>query len=258
MKVLTALFGPENTVTLNCIKPPTQSFAVDALGKKLVVAKEVHISSHSREGNALKDLITNTAVSVEPKYQPVVNIPQRSCFLFTADHKPLWLEGGEWRYYIIDMDHGGHAQGPDNDKFVELVRRVKAMTEDQQPLQDFYARLMVRAQSENFDPKDIGGKMNATPIMRELQATAGKEGDKVLRASEDLPKLASTSTRFATPSHASAGRPVVYSLRDAFAGWNSLRVTTSSHWNRPYRTAYRRLRRARQRDDFWGHLPGNI
>ena len=201
-EVLTALFGPENTASLNGIKKLTQRFAADALGKKLVVAEEVHISSHSREGNALKDLITNTTVSVEPKYQPVVSIPQRSCFLFTTNHKPLWLEGGERRYYIIDMNHGGHAQGPDNDKFVELVRRVKAMTEDQQALRDLYARLMVRVQSENFDPKNMRFNMTATPIMRELQATAGNEGDEVLKAlleeynvriilSEDFAELAS-------------------------------------------------------------------
>lgn len=201
-EVLTALFGPENTATLNGIKPLTQRFAADALGKKLVVAEEVHISSHSKEGNALKDLITNTTVSVEPKYQPVVSIPQRSCFLFTTNHKPLWLEGGERRYYIIDMDHDGHAQGVDNDAFVERVRKVKVMTEDQQALRDLYARLMVRVQSEHFDPKNMRFDINATPIMRELQTTAGNEGDEVLKAlleeykvrvipSEDFPELAS-------------------------------------------------------------------
>ena len=102
---------------INGIKKLTHRFSADILEKKFILAEEVHISSHSKEGNALKDLITNTTVSVEPKYQPVVSIPQRSCFLFTTNHKPLWLEGGERRYFIIDMDHEGRAQGLDNDTF---------------------------------------------------------------------------------------------------------------------------------------------
>ena len=181
-EVLTALFGLDNTANLNGIKNLTQRFSADALAKKLVVAEEVHISSHSTDGNALKDLITNNTVSVEPKYQPVVSIPQRSCFLFTTNHKPLWLEGGERRYFIIDMDHDGHAQGSQNDEFVESVAKVKAMIEDPQALRDLYERLVVRKQSERFDPKNMRFNVNATPIMRELQATCGNEGDEVLKS----------------------------------------------------------------------------
>ena len=76
------------------------------------------------------------------------------------------------------------------------------MTEDEQALRDLFARLMVRVQSENFDPKNMRFNMNATPIMRELHATAGNESDEVLKAlleeykvrvipSEDFPELAS-------------------------------------------------------------------
>ena len=118
------------------------------------------------------------------------------------------------------MDHGGHAQGPDNDKFVGLVHRVKAMTEEQQALRDLYARLMVRAQSENFNPKNMRCKMNATPIMREFQATVGNEVLKALLEeyrvriipSEYFPELAS----YLRLRNANALRNTLYRL-----GWKA-------------------------------------
>ena len=199
-KVLTALFGLENTASTNGIKPLTQRFSADTLDRKLVVAEEVHISSHSAEGNALKDLITNTVISVERKYQPIVTIPQTSCFLFMTNHKPLWLEGGERRYYIIDMDHEGHAQGSKNDEFYAQAGAVNEEIKNPQYVRDLYERLMTRKLSAAFDPKNMRFNDNATPIMRELQANSGNEGEQVLAAilaehhcaiilSEDFPDL---------------------------------------------------------------------
>lgn len=199
-KVLTALFGLENTASTNGIKPLTQRFAADTLDRKLVVAEEVHISSHSAEGNALKDLITNTVISVERKYQPIVTIPQTSCFLFMTNHKPLWLEGGERRYYIICMDHEGHAQGNRNDEFYGLAGTVNEQVKNPQYVRDLYERFMTRELSATFDPKNMRFNENATPIMRELQANSGNEGERVLAAilaehhcaiipSEDFPDL---------------------------------------------------------------------
>jgi hypothetical protein len=181
-KVLTALFGLENTASTNGIKPLTQRFSADTLDRKLVVAEEVHISSHSVEGNALKDLITNSVVSVERKYQPIVTIPQTSCFLFMTNHKPLWLEGGERRYYIIDMDHDGHAQGSRSDEFYRLAAAVNEQVNNPQYVRDLYERLMARELSASFDPKNMRFNENATPIMRELQANSGNEGEQVLAA----------------------------------------------------------------------------
>lgn len=199
-KVLTALFGLENTASTNGIKPLTQRFSADTLDRKLVVAEEVHISSHSSEGNALKDLITNTVISVERKYQPIVTIPQTSCFLFMTNHKPLWLEGGERRYYIIDMDHEGHAQGSKNDEFYGLAGVVNEQVKNPQFVRDLYERMVTRKLSTAFDPTNMRFNDNATPIMRELQANSGNEGEQVLAAilaehhcsivlSEDFPDL---------------------------------------------------------------------
>ncbi len=181
-KVLSALFGEENTALSNGIKPLVQRFAADHLDRKLILAEEVHISSHSAEGNALKDLITNTSVSVERKYQPVVTIPQHSCFVFMTNHKPLWLEGGERRYYIINMDHDGHSQGEKNEKFYALAAELNISLANKQFVRDLYARLMTRELSSQFDAKNMRFNDHATPIMRELQAISGNEGEQVLKA----------------------------------------------------------------------------
>lgn len=225
-EVLEALFGADNTSAVNGIKTLTQRFAADVLSKKLIVAEEVHISSYSDEGNALKDVITNDRVTVEPKYQAAVTIPQKSCFLFTTNHKPLWLEGGERRYYVIEVAHDGSALGPKNEEFSTLVGRVKAEIADPQKLRDLYARLMSRTQGPTFNPKNLRFADNATPIMRELQAISGNEGDEVLEAllseycveiipSADFPELIS----FLKSRNANA-------LRNALArlGWEERRL----------------------------------
>jgi len=225
-EVLEALFGADNTSAVNGIRSLTQRFAADVLSKKLIVAEEVHISSYSDEGNALKDIITNDRVTVEPKYQAAVTIPQKSCFLFTTNHKPLWLEGGERRYYVIEVSHDGGALGPKSDDFSALVGRVKAEIADPQKLRDLYARLMARSQGPTFNPKNLRFADNATPIMRELQATSGNEGDEVLQAllseygveiipSSDFPELLT----FLKSRNANA-------LRNALArlGWEERRL----------------------------------
>jgi hypothetical protein len=133
-EVLEALLGADNSTAVNGIRSLTQRFAADVLSKKLIVAEEVHISSFSDEGNALKDVITNDRVTVEPKYQASVTIPQKSCFLFTTNHRPLWLEGGERRYYVIEVSHDGSALGPKSEDFSTLVGQVKAEIADPQKL----------------------------------------------------------------------------------------------------------------------------
>lgn len=199
-KILTSLFGLHNTAATNGIRALTQRFAADVLDRKLVVAEEVHISSHSAEGNALKDLITNAIVSVERKYQPIVSIPQTSCFVFMTNHKPLWLEGGERRYYIINIDHDGHAQGNLNDAFSKIAGKVNELGQNAQFLRDLYEQLITRQLATSFDAKNMRFNENATPIMRKLQTTSGNEGEQVLKAlldeycvslvpNEDFPEL---------------------------------------------------------------------
>ncbi|MCA0849208.1 primase-helicase family protein [Salipiger thiooxidans] len=180
--VLEALFGAANTAKLDGVDKLVAKHADRVLDKKLIIAEEVHISSHSTTGNMLKDLITSDRTTVEPKYQPTKTIPLKACFLFTTNHKPLWLEGGERRYYIIQMSHDGHAQGPKSEQFTGLVGDVMEQIEDPDGLAALYAALMEHTISPSFDPKSMKFQENATPIMRELQAASGNEADETLEA----------------------------------------------------------------------------
>ncbi len=180
--VLEALFGAANTAKIDGVDKLVATHNDRVLDKKLIVAEEVHISSHSKTGNALKDLITSDRTTANPKYQAMKTIPLKACYLFTTNHKPLWLEGGERRYYIIEMNHDGHAQGPKSDEFAELVGDVFAQIGNPKRLAALYAALMSRKISPDFNPKSMRFDANATPIMRELQARSGNEGDETLEA----------------------------------------------------------------------------
>nr|WP_319948475.1 DUF5906 domain-containing protein [uncultured Shimia sp.] len=180
--VLEALFGAENTAKIDGVDKLVATHNDRVLDKKLIVAEEVHISSHSKTGNALKDLITSDRTTVNPKYQAMKTIPLKACYLFTTNHKPLWLEGGERRYYIIEMAHDGHAQGPKSDEFAELVGEVYAQINHPRRLAALYSALMSRNISADFNPKSMRFDANATPIMRELQAQSGNESDETLEA----------------------------------------------------------------------------
>ncbi|WP_323768498.1 primase-helicase family protein [Antarctobacter sp.] len=180
--VLEALFGAANTAKLDGVDKLVAKHADRVLDKKLIIAEEVHISSHSPTGNKLKDLITSDRTTVEPKYQPTKTIPIKACFLFTTNHKPLWLEGGERRYYIIEMSHEGHAQGPRSDDFTDLVGDVMEQISEPEKLAALYAAFMHRQISPAFNSKSMKFQENATPIMQELQALSGNENDETLEA----------------------------------------------------------------------------
>lgn len=180
--VLEALFGAENTAKIDGVSKLVATHNDRVLDKKLIIAEEVHISSHSKTGNALKDLITSDRTTVNPKYQAMKTIPLKACYLFTTNHKPLWLEGGERRYYIIEMNHDGHAQGPKNDEFAELVGDVYAQVSNTKKLAALYTALMSRKISPDFNPKSMRFNAIATPIMQELQAQSGNESDETLEA----------------------------------------------------------------------------
>ncbi|MFZ7093990.1 primase-helicase family protein [Primorskyibacter sp. 2E233] len=180
--VLEALFGAANTAKIDGADKLVATFNDRILDKKLIIVEEVHISSRSDNGNKLKDLITSDRTTVNVKYQPTKTIPLKACYLFTTNHKPLWIEAGERRYYIIEMSHDGHAQGPRSDAFTALVGKVMEQVQDPEQLAGLYAALSCRKLSPEFDPKSMRFEANATPIMRELQAQSGNESDETLEA----------------------------------------------------------------------------
>ena len=80
------------------------------------------------------------------------------------------------------MDHDGHSQGEKNEKFYALAAELNISLANKQFVRDLYERLMTRELSSQFDAKNMRFNDNATPIMRELQAISGNEGEQVLQA----------------------------------------------------------------------------
>ncbi|SDJ38977.1 hypothetical protein SAMN05421850_1201 [Lutimaribacter saemankumensis] len=96
------------------------------------------------------------------------------CFLFTTNHLPLWIEPEDRRYYIIEIDHDGHATGPQADRFVALVERVYAFMDDDRALAGLYRALMERRIANGFSAKTLNIARDATPIMRRIQGASEK------------------------------------------------------------------------------------
>jgi hypothetical protein len=55
-------------------------------------------------------------------------LEQRCCFMLTSNHLPLWIEPEDRRYYLIEVDHDGHATGPHAGRFAELVKAHRGIS----------------------------------------------------------------------------------------------------------------------------------
>lgn len=183
LDVARALFGETNTARENGLDKLISRFALESLNKKLITVEEVQITSFSKEGNRLKEFITGNKVSVDVKYQAAQTLPMTACFLLTTNHKPLWLEGGEQRYYIIHLTHEGHAQGERSEEFKPLVEDVYAQITNKGQLKSLYDALRKRKVPSDFNPNGLPFAKYASPIMKDLLSEAKVETDEVL---EDL------------------------------------------------------------------------
>jgi hypothetical protein len=178
-----ALFGEANTANENGIEGLTQRFASDSLSKKFVKVEEVKLSSHSDAGNKMKDYITGDAALVDVKHMPKQTIPLKCAFMLTTNHKPTWLEGGERRYFLIDMDPAGHAYGDRKDAFDEITAAFRKDLENPKQLKRWYIELTGRNHHKDFDPFVLKPQKIGSPLMKELMGEARIEVKDVL---EDL------------------------------------------------------------------------
>ena len=178
-----ALFGEANTANENGIEGLTQRFASDSLSKKFVKVEEVKLSSHSDAGNKMKDYITGDVAFVDVKHGSKQSIPLKCAFMLTTNHKPTWLEGGERRYFLIDMDHDGHAYGDRKDEFDAITAAFRKDLEDPQCLKRWYIELTGRSYHQDFDPFVLKPQKIGSPLMKELMGEARIEVRDVL---EDL------------------------------------------------------------------------
>ena len=178
-----ALFGEANTANENGIEGLTQRFASDSLSKKFVKVEEVKLSSHSDAGNKMKDYITGDVAFFDIKNNHKQTIQLKCAFMLTTNHKPTWLEGGERRYFLIDMDHAGHAYGDRKDAFDEITKAFRKDLEDPKQLKRWYIELIERNHHKDFDPFILKPQKISSPLMKELMGEARIEVKDVL---EDL------------------------------------------------------------------------
>lgn len=183
LELAQALFGLENTANENGIDGLTQQFAGDSLSKKFIKIEEVKLSSHSDAGNKMKEYITGEHAFVDVKHQSKQTIPLSCAFMLTSNHRPTWLEGGERRYYIIDMDHEGHAHGEMKNTFDEICQRFYTDLANQQVLKRWYIELTQMTFHPDFDAMVLQPKTIGSPLMKELMTDAKVELREVL---EDL------------------------------------------------------------------------
>ncbi|SFO41368.1 hypothetical protein SAMN04487859_1461, partial [Roseovarius lutimaris] len=168
-QVLEALFGAANTTSQNGITKLTGRFNTTVLLSKLVVCEEVKLKQGSSAANDLKTFISEPRVLVEQKGQEAYQTDQHCCFVFTSNHLPLWLEADDRRYFIVDVEHEGHASGPRTEAFQQVVRRVQEQINDPVALGALYNALIHHEVAEGFNAKSLNTTTHATPVMRFIQ-----------------------------------------------------------------------------------------
>lgn len=175
------LFGEENSTTQNSVDKLTSRFNLPILTRKLVISEELQLRQDSPQGNALKTYITETVTTSERKGQDAERIEQCCCFLFTSNHLPLWIEPEERRYYLIELDHDGHATGPQAREFAELVERLKAEMDSEEAMSGLYRALMEREISPDFSAKTLNVNDDATPLMKRVLGASEQTNLNLLR-----------------------------------------------------------------------------
>ncbi|WP_428515387.1 DUF5906 domain-containing protein [Roseovarius sp.] len=171
-QLVARLFGSENAVTQNNVDKLTGRFNASVLTRKLVVCEELNLRQDSPQGNALKTYLTEREIMTERKGQEAEQIRHCCCFLFTSNHLPLWIEPEDRRYYLIEIDHDGHATGPRAGEFASLVERLYAFMRDDRAIAGLHRVLMERKLDDGFSAKTLNVERDATPLMRRVQGAS--------------------------------------------------------------------------------------
>jgi hypothetical protein len=171
-RVMAEVFGVPNTAVQNNVDKLVQQFNATLLRSKLVICEETHLQQGSSKGNAIKTYITDPFILIEQKGKEQVRARNITCFAFTSNFRPVWMEPGERRYAVFDVDHDGGAGGANADRFAAIVGEVHAYLDDPANVARFYNWLLVKKLPDTFNAKSLNIVENATPIMKQLQQTS--------------------------------------------------------------------------------------
>jgi hypothetical protein len=167
--VMKALFGTQNTGRINGVNKLVGRFNKEVLDNKLVIVEEVEVKRGSSQANRLKSLVTEDSTMVEAKNMPIY-LQDISCtFLMTTNHLPLWLEESDRRFFILNFDHQGYANGgPEYVHFIELVSALKQQISTVSGIKGIYDQLMQRDVTADFGLK-LDVSQHQTSIMKRLK-----------------------------------------------------------------------------------------
>lgn len=189
------LFGEQNTITTNGISKLTSRFNQILATKKLIVAEEVQLKPETTQGNALKTIITERKMLVEGKGKEAVAAEQCCAMLITTNHFPHWIEAHERRYLVIEVDHDGHASGPEASAFAEYIEGLISEIGKPAALSAVYRGLIGKHLSNSFNPFSLNVQAIDTPIMRRLRESSSEI---VL---DQLEEFLNKQERYAWPQH---------------------------------------------------------
>lgn len=188
-----ALIGKENVSRANSVSHLTSRFNMPTLTSKLVIAEEVKLQAGTQASNAMKTYITEPSSMSEMKGMEAQMVEQRCCFLLTSNHAPLWIEPDERRYYVLDIDHDGHASGDRTDDFIDLMVRLDELIADPAAVARLYNALMTRELAPDFNAKSLNIARHSTAIMQQIQRAAPQVSTERLREHLDAHALNSIS-----------------------------------------------------------------
>jgi len=168
-QVAKLLFGVKNTGTENNVNKLVSRFNAPVLEKKLVICEELHIPPGSDKANAIKTFITEKNALTENKFQSVQEVEQVCAFIFITNHKPIWLEADDRRFYVVEVDHDGHRWGPRGTEYAALVVRMLEYLEKLENVAKLYNALMQHKLPEKFSVKTLDVRQHATEVMRSIR-----------------------------------------------------------------------------------------
>ena len=172
-KVAGMLFGTRNTATENNFDKLLSRFNAPLLEKKLVICEELYVPPGSDKANAIKTFITEKETVAEHKYQAVQQVEQVCAFIFITNHKPIWLEPGDRRFYVIEVDHDGHRSGSNAGQYAEQVAHLLDYLSNATNLAKLYNALLAHSVSDTFDPKSLDVVGASTDVMKEISQASG-------------------------------------------------------------------------------------
>ena len=166
------LFGVENSSTENNVSKLVSRFNAPVLENKFVICEELQIPPGSDKANAVKTFITERHTMTEHKGHDVQLVEQVCAFMFTTNHIPLWLERGDRRFYVVEIDHDGHRFGPKGDAFAALVAETLEYLEEPRNLAMLYNALMRYRLPKDFSALSLDVQGSSTHVMKTIQSAS--------------------------------------------------------------------------------------